>query len=61
MVGDEIGSPGVDRAAVAKVAVRNGCSFGPGGPAGDDVALVVTDVKCALWRATDNFAGVKDG
>ena len=61
MISNEIGAPSIDRAAVAKIAVGNGCGFRAGGQSGDDVTPVVADVKHALRGTTENFASVQDG
>ena len=61
MVGDEIGAPGMNRTAVAEVAVGNGRGPGAGSLSGDYVAPVVANVERALRDAAENLAGVQDG
>ena len=60
MIGDEVGPPALRRSAGAEITVGDGRRQRPRRLAGNDVASVVADVQRALWRATEQGAGMQD-
>ena len=60
MLGDEVCSPGIDRAAVSQITIRDGSCSGAGALPGDDIASVVAYVEGMLRSATKDVASMQD-